>query len=71
MTITPMEDIYVISKITGIKYFVRRMELEKGKIKRYFIKNQGYLEWWDSSRFYEPMRIYSRCEYCCEHCWRK
>ena len=72
MIITPKDDIYVISKVTGIRYKVYEMWLEGTKIKEYYIENLSGMEWWKSSRFEGPFRRYSHCKCCrcrCE-CYR-
>lgn len=70
MIITPSENISVISKVTGYKYKVHKIKIEGTKVKSYFINNWGDFEWWNSSRFYEPIRNCNCCKCCCKGCCR-
>lgn len=45
--------IIIQSRVTGYEYAVLGIDISKrGKIKSYYINNNGRLEWWDFERFH-------------------
>lgn len=66
------ENIYVVSKVTGIEYKVHKIIVEKGKVKKYLIENYRpfnfcEFEWWNVNRFREMYKLSSCpcCKYIC------
>lgn len=66
--ISPEENIYAKSLVTYIQYKVYKIWIINGKVKKYFIKNQGVYEWWDSSRFIVNQTCSNCCGCLCERC---